>query len=67
MKWIKVDYKGEPIIHKKNSWNIPNYISGDFKITNDNGKYTLYNKGEKIGTYKTLKEAKAEAEKISKG
>lgn len=63
MKWLKVDSKGNPI--KPNSgWHIPNYISGDFKITNNNGKYVLAKNGETIGTFKTLKEAKAKAESI---
>lgn len=61
MKWLKVDRDGKPIAHNS-GWHIPNYISGEYKITNNNGKYILTKNNIKIGEFKTLKEAKAKAE-----
>lgn len=64
MKWVKVDqYTGKPIPNK-DGWHICDYISGDYKIISDNGKWILTKAGKTLGTYKTLKAAKAEAEKI---
>lgn len=68
MTWEKIDhFTGQP--YKKNSksgaWNIVDYTSGDFRITElSNGDRELTKSGAKLGTFKTLKAAKAFAETI---
>lgn len=64
MKWVKVDhYTGKPITDK--GWHICDYISGEYKaIVTDNGKWILTKNENEIGIFKTLKEAKAQAENI---
>lgn len=61
MKWIKVDYKGD-VIRPNTGWHLCNYKSGAFEIINAGGKYILKKDGDVIGTFKTLKAAKATAE-----
>lgn len=68
MTWEKIDhFTGEP--YKKNAksgaWNVIDYISGDFRITElPNGNRELSKGHEKIGTFRTLKSAKDFAETI---
>ena len=64
MKWVKIDhYTGKPIAHNS-GWHIVDYVSGDFKIINDCGRYILTQNGNQINSFKTLKEAKAQAENV---
>lgn len=68
MEWVKIDhFTGEP--YKKNprsgSWNIVDYMSGDYRITElPDGKRELTKGSKKLGQFKTLKAAKAFAETI---
>ena len=62
MKWIKIDqYTGKPIANN-NGWHICDYICGDYRIISDNGRWILTKAEIKIGTFKTLKAAKTQAE-----
>ena len=63
MKWIKIDhYTGKPISDK--GWHICDYIAGEYKaIVTENGKWILTKNVNTIGTFKTLKAAKSEAER----
>ena len=68
MTWEKIDhFTGQP--YKKNtksgSWYIVDYIAEDFRITElPNGDRELTKSVAKLGTFKTLKAAKAFAETI---
>ena len=65
MKWTRVDhYTQEPIKREANSWHIVDYISEDFRICDDCGRWILRlrDTDELIKVCKTLKEAKAIAE-----
>lgn len=62
MKWTKVDqYTNQPVA-RNSGWHIVDYISGDYRIVSDNGKWILRKSDELIAVFKTLKEAKAYAE-----
>lgn len=68
INWEKINaFTGEP--YKKNpksgSWFIVDYISGDMRIWEmPNGDRQLTKGGTVVGTFKTLKAAKAFAETI---
>ena len=61
MKWLKIDHFSEKPITSK-GWHICDYISGDFKIIDNGGKWILTYKGDEKGTFRTLKAAKIAAE-----
>lgn len=60
MKWTKVKKDGTSIT--TNGWHICHYKCGEYMIINDYGKFVLTKNGNTIGTFKTLKIAKAMAE-----
>lgn len=62
--WIKINhFTGEPYKRSNGGWQIVDYISGDMRISElPNGDRMLTKGKEIIGTYKTLKQAKAIAE-----
>ena len=68
IKWEKIDhFTGEP--YKKNpksgNWNVVDYIAGELRITElSNGDRLLTKGGKEVGTFKTLKAAKAYAETL---
>lgn len=62
MKWTKVDYKTLQPIKKNTGWHICSYISGNYIISDDCGRWILRESNELVGVFKTLKEAKARAE-----
>lgn len=68
MTWEKIDhFTGMP--YKKNpksgAWHIVDYVSGDFRITELwDGNRELTRGGARLGTFKTLKAAKAFAETL---
>lgn len=68
INWEKIDhFTGEP--YKKNprsgSWNIVDYLAGDIRISElPNGYREVTKSGKSLGTFKTLKAAKAFAETI---
>lgn len=70
MKWTKIDQKtGEPAKRNCNSFMPHDYISGGFRIINNEwfsrklGWILTYN-GKEVGRFNTLKEAKTRAEEI---
>lgn len=68
MNWAKIDhFTGQP--YKKNpksgAWYIVDYICDDYRISElPNGDRELTKGGVKLGTFKTVKAAKAFAENI---
>jgi hypothetical protein len=64
MKWKKVDHNSGQEIAHNSGWHIPDYVSGNFRIINNSGSYTTTCNGHAVGTYNTLREAKARAEAL---
>lgn len=68
INWEKINhFTNEPYKKdtKSGAWHIVDYISGDLRITELPNGYRELTKGDKkIGTFKTLKAAKAFAETL---
>lgn len=65
--WKKIDhFTGEP--YKKNpksgAWHIVDYIDGNVRISNMSDRWSVTESGNELGSFKTLKAAKAFAETI---
>ena len=67
MTWEKF-YHGTNTPYKKNpksgAWYIIDYVSGEYRVVmQPNGNWTLTKNGNEIATFKTLRSAKAFAER----